>query len=267
MKDSGKAVKMTITPDMAKKMLAKSRPNRNIRTALLARLVKDIKTGNWRITGETIIFDDEGYLIDGQHRLQACIEADIPIMTYVVMGGISTDAIFYTDIGAAKSPGDALSMMGVSSGNTVASALRWIHRYNTNGMAYKVQTLPRAELITSYIEYSDLPESAIYGRRVLKFMTLSMATALHYLMAQKNRSLANYFFTELGAGSDDRTSPIFVLREKLTVTNRRIAKHPEHYIAAWTIKAWNLLREGKTAKIINWYPDSPSKPEPFPTIR
>lgn len=261
------AVKMVIHPSMARKMLSKARANRAIRGSLLSRLVNDIKKGNWKVTGETIIFDDEGFLIDGQHRLLACVEADIPITTYVVLGGISEDAMFYTDTGVAKTPGDALHMMGHADANSLAAALRWIHRYNTGAMRYRSTILPRAELVNSFHEYERLTESIIYARRTLKFMTLSLGSALHCLMADKDRVLANHFFTELGAGSDDRTSPIFVLREKLIVTGRRAAKHPEYYVAAWTIKAWNLLREGKTAKIINWYPESPTRPEPFPTIQ
>lgn len=261
------AIKLVIEPRMAKEMLKKRRPNRSIRMALLNRLINDIKSGNWHLTGETIIFDDEGYLIDGQHRLRACVEAAMPIISYVVLGGIDKDAQLYTDIGAARTPGDALHMMGHADANVLAATLRWIHRYHTGTMRYKAQILSRAELIASLSKYEHLPKSIFYGRRTLKFMTLSMGTALHYLMAEKDRSLANQFFTELAEGSDDRNSPIFVLREKLITYGRRAAKHPEHYLAAWTIKAWNLLRDGRKAKIIIWQPEAPSKMEPFPVIK
>ena len=69
--------KERITPEMALEILThKNFKNRPIKKAQLRRLIKAIKADEWIVTNQGISFDPEGNLLDGQHRLHACIEAN-----------------------------------------------------------------------------------------------------------------------------------------------------------------------------------------------
>ena len=48
------------------------------------RLVKEMTSGNWRWTVHSIKLAKDGTLLDGMHRLLACIEADKPLWVFVI---------------------------------------------------------------------------------------------------------------------------------------------------------------------------------------
>lgn len=80
--------RILLTPELAKSMLDQNyKNNRKIRQATVARYANDIKSGRWnsevsRIQ-DPIILSKDGYLLNGQHRCSAVIEANMPIFTYV----------------------------------------------------------------------------------------------------------------------------------------------------------------------------------------
>jgi hypothetical protein len=82
-----KQVTETITPTKAKKILAETNvDNRSMRRTVVERYARDMANGNWRLTSDPIKFDADGRLIDGQHRLQACVEAGKSFKTAVAYG-------------------------------------------------------------------------------------------------------------------------------------------------------------------------------------
>src|SRR5690349_21900667 len=50
------------------------------------RLAKVIKSENYELTGDTIKFSELGRLLDGQHRLNACVKQGSPIISHVIFG-------------------------------------------------------------------------------------------------------------------------------------------------------------------------------------
>lgn len=100
----------TITPDVAARYLArKSEHQRSPRKAHVKRLAAAMKRGEWELNGEPIIFDTDGRMIDGQHRLLAAIEADAHI-TVLVVRGVPPRCYVTIDDGVSKSGADLLTM-------------------------------------------------------------------------------------------------------------------------------------------------------------
>ncbi|MBQ9005561.1 MAG: hypothetical protein IJ092_04210, partial [Atopobiaceae bacterium] len=73
-----------ITPEVAKKMLETNLKNRDMRDRTIVKTA--IKNNEWMLNGATIVFDENGILRDGQHRLSSCISVGMPIDTIVVRG-------------------------------------------------------------------------------------------------------------------------------------------------------------------------------------
>lgn len=68
-----------VTPTLAASWLEKNENNRPINWNYVAQLARDMKAGRFACTHQGIAFDTEGRLIDGQHRLWAVLEADVPV--------------------------------------------------------------------------------------------------------------------------------------------------------------------------------------------
>ena len=65
----------TITPAQAKKLLERNTNNRPVSKPHVKFLCGVIRRGEWKLNGDAIRFNSER-LVDGQHRLAACIETD-----------------------------------------------------------------------------------------------------------------------------------------------------------------------------------------------
>lgn len=80
-----KTGKTVVTPAMAEEWLKANVGNRPIQPKALAKVVKDIQSGEYQYNGESIIFAAKTWrLMDGQHRLTACVQSGIAIEQFVV---------------------------------------------------------------------------------------------------------------------------------------------------------------------------------------
>jgi hypothetical protein len=73
----------TITPEIAREMLATVQRPPAIDKKVVSHYAAAMKAGGWLSNGQAIKIDRNGQLIDGYHRLQACIEAGVPFRTLV----------------------------------------------------------------------------------------------------------------------------------------------------------------------------------------
>ena len=86
-----------ITPKKAKEYLAKNIHNPrhgNMNRSVIKRYAEDMKAGKWELNGEAIMFDEDGYLKNGQHRLAAIILSGVTVRMCVIRG-VSNDVMIY----------------------------------------------------------------------------------------------------------------------------------------------------------------------------
>ena len=103
----------TITPEIATEYLKSNQRNRMLRQSLVNQYASDMKAGNWRLTPQGIIFDTEGTLSDGQHRLHAVVLAGVSVEMFVFRQMPTRDREAL-DIGGRRSPNDILEFRGHS---------------------------------------------------------------------------------------------------------------------------------------------------------
>lgn len=80
---------------------------RTIKENVVEKYARDMVEGNWVFNGDSVRFDKEGYLIDGQHRLAAVAKSGKP-QTFIVMEGLAPEAEMTIDFGVKKSVEDYL---------------------------------------------------------------------------------------------------------------------------------------------------------------
>lgn len=85
--------------------------NRKVRSSSVSKIVDDIKDGNFYLSWDCLAFNEEGQLVNGQHRLSAVIEADIPCLFYVLRN-IEHSTVKHFDIGNKRSQADRISVHG-----------------------------------------------------------------------------------------------------------------------------------------------------------
>lgn len=76
-------VPMLVTPAMALAWLERNKVNRKIRPYVVEKYAKDMAAGRWRMNGETLSFDADGNLANGQHRLNAIVTANVPVLLLI----------------------------------------------------------------------------------------------------------------------------------------------------------------------------------------
>jgi hypothetical protein len=120
-----KAIIIIITPEQAKKWLEKNngggKGNRKFSQRQLTCLTESILRGQWVLNGETIKIGKDGSVIDGQHRLMACVKANIAIESLVVFD-CDPESYNTIDKGRARTAGETFRNMDVKNWNSIAAA-------------------------------------------------------------------------------------------------------------------------------------------------
>ena len=91
----------TITPAQAKKWLEKAGQNRKLRQSRVDLYAQMIARNDWFVTNQGIAFDEDEKLLDGQHRLNAIVAANVPVKMLVVRD-LEKAAQMVIDVGAAR---------------------------------------------------------------------------------------------------------------------------------------------------------------------
>lgn len=102
----------TITPNRAEQWLKLNVDNnRAIVKTRVDAYVEAIRAGRWLLTPEGVMFDTQGRLIDGQHRLTAIAQAGTPVKM-VVWRNVPFDVMSVVNTGVARSLADVLTVTG-----------------------------------------------------------------------------------------------------------------------------------------------------------
>lgn len=252
----------SISPVIAKRMLEGNIHNRPLNQRHVEFLSREMSTGSWKFNGESIKLNGDK-LIDGQHRLQACVQSGHPFKT-IVVSGLDSETFDTIDCGRNRNGSDTLALLGEKNTNVLASAVSFLINMDKGYINRHRSRIPNSA-IKSKLEHN--PEIRRSVRLVSSsnkscLMSASVLAALHFLFSKADTELADAFVSGVinGDGLDD-DSPVFKLREKLIASKMRRLKFPRDYWPAMAIKAWNLFFMGKTVKYLR-YLDT----EKFPKI-
>jgi hypothetical protein len=75
-----------ITPVLAAEWLKRNRKNRKLKDLTVETYARDMRNDAWYLTHQGVAFDAEGFLLDGQHRLQAIVSAKKNVPMFVTAG-------------------------------------------------------------------------------------------------------------------------------------------------------------------------------------
>lgn len=264
----------TITPEIAavylKQISDEQRPlNRGNVEFFAQQMIK----GNWQLNGEPIIFDTDNKLIDGQHRLHACIRANVPFITAVVRN-VFSDAIHSIDTGTGRPLGQILTMKGIPNGNCIAATIKVYLKYQKENIhsidVVKTSRASAKSFDTNKVSTNDALE--VYNKNPNYWQTLVRKTENMYrqckLMSKSEiaGTLAHLnltkgyeyeyvlnFFEQIFYEEQTKLNVIRLLRKKLidsqiSKTSKLTGLHKTQLI----IKCWEYYKAGKSPSVLKW---------------
>lgn len=201
----------SVTPEQARAYLLKNRHNRPLMQHHVDRLATLILKGQWIVTHQGIAFDTEGFLLDGQHRLAAIVQANRAVQLRITLD-LPPDAMMAIDTGAKRTQGQLLHLRGQKYAGAWAAALNGVR-----GLLTRTERGPFSvqDLETILREEAELVERFEPVFRSSHTRVRWVAGPFFFAM-KKNPDKVLAFIDQYitGTGLEDR-SPVLALRQLL----------------------------------------------------
>ena len=253
-----------VTPDVAADWLDKNTRNRTINNARVRQYARSMKNGEWKFTGEAIKFAKSGKLLDGQHRLWACVESGVPFKVAVVTE-LAEDVMPCLDTGMPRTRGSVLKINEERHPRILGAALTWLWKLRRGRRAIlkRAEGPTNQELLSLLKEVPELRGDVDWlhrfgsaGRVVGR--TGQMA-ALLSIVRKDYPAQAEQFFTQLFTGANCVTgSPALALRNRLSHARVLRQRINQDYLVTLFAYAWKAHVEGKTLSKLSPRKDLPN---------
>jgi len=258
---------MEVTPKQAQAWLEGNVDNRSLRENRVVHLAGVLQRGEWELTGDAIVFDTDGTLLNGQHRLTAVVVSGVPAR-FLVLRGVPPKVQEVMDTGLSRTLGDQLQRRGVPYYTYVSSALFWLHRLEyaeATGIAHYAEPTMRPtfrQLLKLYEENLDLVDEApSIGKHVNNLWVRAGATlALYHRLGkiedENIEAEVDIFFKNWLEGTGLKANdPIWRLREwcvEDAAKRHTKGRAPDYRFVAYVLTAWNKWRDGEPVRQLKW---------------
>lgn len=247
-----------VTPGKAQMLLAAMPPQRPLAASRVTQLAKAIRAGRWQVTHQGLAFDEKGQLIDGQHRLTACVEADMPIRI-VCAFNVPSSSVSAIDRGRIRVIADDLVMSGIVSSSahaqTMQAAARIIRQLEAGKLPWVTAkdenpfTVDDAiSILNTHPKLEDTAAWVITHRKRGLSMPAAPFVAFLTLFREINESKAMRFAEDIVSGVGlNEDDPAYVLRDTLMQT-QRAPRSADSKRAAFMVRlvfAWNAYWAGR----------------------
>lgn len=203
-----------VTPEDARRMLAKNTNNRPIRQAWVEQIAALIKTGKWSLTHQGIALATGGRVLDGQHRLHAIALAGKTVSIQVTTG--MDEALYrWIDGGKSRTTPDRIHLVDDPRINRIACSM--ITAYITAAVKGNANACSVDDVENCFLDMADawvyVASAFLKGVRRITTAPIGAALANYYNHTQtKGVEFTQHLLTGEYLTS---THPAYVLREGL----------------------------------------------------
>lgn len=255
-----------ITPSVAAAYLEHNTDNRRRNKGKIAFYADMMSNGEWEVNGESIKFAPNGRLLDGQHRLMACVQANVPFET-VVIRDIEEKVFDTLDQGWTRGKAQIFDISNIPNSKNISAA---INRFLVLGKSKvtsldssiaggkRKQNSPRECLK----EYSSRPEywqnihkttSAMYSRcRLMNLSEIGALIAHLNLNCKYELGYVIEFFDQLFYEEYTQMDIIRMLRQRLTKDAMSAIKMISQVKTQLIRKTWDCYKVGNNPSVLKW---------------
>lgn len=231
----------SVTPDEALRVLENHNPkNRRISKISAARLKNAMDSGRFRFNGDTLKFDLNDDLLDGQHRLKGCHESG-KVLNTVIVRCLPPETMSIIDVGARRSTAHAFQILGIPHAPICAPAVKALVMVATQR---RNTIMSHDEAIEWIGKYPELPE--VVGRwkqaAIAGLMPISASvSAVITLIGRSEHAdelpgfIDRFYYAKGSTGRDDPCNRLryYFTRHKLDKTRGSALEQCACIIMAW----------------------------------
>lgn len=195
-----------ITPEEAEILLKCQGTNRNIRRSSVEQLARDMESGNW-IIGDPIKLDNNGVLIDGQHRLSAVILTKKP-QKFLVLTGYLPESKQVLDTGLSRTAANIGQILGKDITQRDESL---VNVFYLPGSRSKLTTTERLVIYDIYrdgIKFADSCSKTNENHSMTSTTRVLIAKAYYYENHELLKNFCQVYQTGFAIDGDDDSSAI-----------------------------------------------------------
>ncbi len=258
-KDGGRARRTvgweTVTPEQAKAWLGESvnDANRHIRKKKVEQYARDMANGDWTESNDAISLDEDGKLLNGQHRLSAIVAHGKPV-ELLVARGLPRGSQLSMDSGVPRQFGDHLKMSGgMPNATSYASLSRQMFLLESD--VHQSGQVSRAEQQGWLEQNADDAHSAVAASRAAYRYVDANVTALamaHILVSRVNGpALADHYLAQLArpAGEPDG-SAVFAVTSRFYTSRRTGQRLRVRQHLSLLVRGWNHWAVGNEVRML-----------------
>jgi hypothetical protein len=242
---------VTVTPGLASVILGNNPDNRNLSATKLTQFAADMRAGRWRgLNGETIQIAKTGELNNGQHRLNALIDANVSL-PLIFMFGLEREDRLTVDQGGARTAGHYLTMVGAENAIIKASVARQLIAYERS----KGQSLGGAcyvtngEVLERVVNDQSIGEAAHFASAHAKAARQYAAPAIigfcYYVLADISSVEADEYMRQVCDGEGlKKKDPAYTVRDRLLALGK--GRNDKVHVI---FRGWNAYRQQRQLSI------------------
>jgi hypothetical protein len=240
----------TITPAKASEWLEANTTNRPVSRTVVRAFAEAMKRGEWIVTHQGIAFDVSGVLIDGQHRLAAVVDADVPV-AMTVFTDVDDGTFDVLDTGKRRNAADVLAIEGEKSATMLAAMVRtvWLfHNRPDLNWSGGAAAVTNHQIVQTLEDHPKLRDFVAVGEQIAAAtgMIKSAAGAASYLVEHANRrtNLAPWYEGIIDGAGLKKNDPRLLFRRVMFAMARKQAgqvlrrRDTREHVALY-IKAFN----------------------------
>lgn len=257
-----------IGPKQAAKYLQRNNDNRPHSSMWSDQLADAMSNGEYHVNGETIKFNCDGGLADGQHRLHAIVKSGTT-QRMLVVRGVAREAFDTLDQGKKRSVGDVFARRGELHYVTLATAVRYVYCYENGWPIAGSRTALRSIVAVELLERHPLLRQSVafvLQHDMRSVLSTGYSAGMHYFCSKINARLADEFWAKLGTGESlTRGEQVYILRKRLLAdryASQGAARLTRDQLTVFCIKSWNAVRAGRVIKTLKW-----SEGEEYPRFK
>jgi hypothetical protein len=254
-----------ITWLIAQEALRRNASNRALVFNHVKKLFWDMLHGDWKPTGQAVVFNVLGKLNDGQHRLLACYFGKLEFRTFVVTDAPADEELFpYYDAGRGRSAADAIQTSGFDDtyAKEIAMAVLIAYRVDHGLIGFMKQPrfrpLTPREILAYATSRPSFRESAhivmtTFGQAVSVIGNKGVAIYFADKAIERfGHDVLDDFYVKLGNGTDMEGNdlapddPVHSLRVRYQAESND--KPKKERVLALLIKAFEFYLQGKKVK-------------------